>query len=98
MCDYDSLAASKEVAYRGYLEKNRIKVNDYVKEFLGGEVTTQWKDMLNPGSTFKDLYDHFKTKKKSKNSYRFLFNDVEKLKWSSLRLKSNKSKIDLIRF
>lgn len=97
-CDYDSLAASKEVAYRGYLEKNRIKVNDYVKEFLGGEVTTQWKDMLNPGSTFKDLYDHFKTKKKSKNSYRFLFNDVEKLKWSSLRLKSNKSKIDLIRF
>ena len=43
-------------------------------------------------------YNHFKTKKKSKNSYRFLFNDVEKLKWSSLRLKSNKSKIDLIRF
>ncbi len=96
--DYDSLAASKEVAWRGYLMNKGIKVNEYVKDFLSGLVTTHWKEMLPDINTFKEMYDFFKTKKKSKNSYRFLFNDVEKQKWSSLRLMSNKSMIDLIRF
>jgi hypothetical protein len=96
--DYDSIAASKEVAFRGYLMNKGIKINEYVNDFLSGLVTTRWKEMLPNVNTFKDMYNYFKTKKKSKNSYRFLFNDVEKLKWSSLRLKSNKSMIDLIRF
>jgi hypothetical protein len=53
--------------------------------------------MLPTIDTYKDLYNHFKTKKKSKYSYRFLFNDVEKQKWSYFNLKSHKSMIDLIR-
>ena len=96
--DYDSIAASKEVAFRGFLLTNGIKVQNYVEDFLGGLVTTRWKEMLPNIFTFKDLYNYFKTEKKSKNSYRFLFNDTEKLKWSSLRLNTFKSKIDLIRF
>jgi hypothetical protein len=96
--DYDSIAASKEVAYRGFLMNNGIKVYDYVNDFLSGLVTTHWKEMLPDINTYKEMYNYFKTKKKSKNSYRFLFNDVEKLKWSSFRLKSDKSMIDLIRF
>jgi len=96
--DYDSIAASKEVAWRGYLMNKGIKVNEYVNDFLSGLLTTHWKEMLPDINTFKEMYDFFKTKKKSKNSYRFLFNDVEKLKWSSLRLMSNRSMIDLIRF
>jgi len=96
--DYDSIAASKEVGYRGYLMNKGIKVNEYVNDFLSGLVTTHWKEMLPDINTFREMYDFFKTKKKSRNSYRFLFNDVEKLKWSSFRLMSNKSTIDLIRF
>lgn len=96
--DYDSIAASKEVAFRGFLLTSGIKVQNYVNDFLGGQVTTRWKEMLPNIFTFKDLYNYFKTQKKSKNSYRFLFNDAEKLKWSSLRLNTFKSKIDLIRF
>ena len=98
MSDYDSVAASKEVAFRGYLMISGLKVQNYVNEFLSGLVTTHWKEMLPNVNTFKDLYNYFKTKKKSKNSYRFLFNDTEKLKWSSLSLNSSKSMIDLIRF
>jgi hypothetical protein len=59
-------------------------------------VTTRWKKMLPNVNTYKDLYDYYK-KKKSKNSYRFLFNDVEKQRWSCLRLWFYKSNIDLIR-
>mgnify|MGYP006355989607 CR=1 FL=1 len=76
---------------------NNIKVYDYVNEYLNGLVNTHWKEMLPDLDTYKDLYKYFKTKKKSKNSYRFLFNDTEKLKWSYFSLKSNKSKVDLIR-
>jgi len=97
MNDYDSVAASKEVAYRGFLMNRGVKIQDYVNDFLSGSVTTHWKEMLQNINTFKNLYDYFKTKKKSKNSYRFLFNDVEKLKWSSFRLMSSKSMIDLVR-
>ncbi len=98
MEDYDSVAASKEVAFRGYLMNKGFKVYDYVNSFLSSSVTTHWKEMLPEVSTFKDLYNHFKIQKKSKNSYRFLFNDTEKLKWSSLRLKSDKSMVDLVSF
>lgn len=96
--DYDSVAASKEVCYRGYIMDNGIKVNEYVNEFLSNLVTTHWKEMLPDINTFKEMYNYFKAKKKSKPSYRFLFNDAEKLKWSCLRLQSNRSNIDLIRF
>ena len=68
----------------------------HIEEFLGSNVTTQWKDM-SQSINFKDLYMHCK-EKKSKTSYRFLFNDVEKQKWGSFRLNSYKSMIDLIRF
>jgi hypothetical protein len=95
--DYDSIAASKEIALRGYLTK-RTKINDYVNNFLGSLVTTHWKKMLPDINTYKDLYNYFKLQKKSKNSYRFLFNEVEKQKWSCLRLNFYKSGIDLIRF
>ena len=89
--DYDSIAASKEIAFRGYLMNKGINVYNYVNEFLSGLVTTRWKEMLLEGSTFKDLYTYFK--KKSGDSYRFLFNDVEKTKWSYFRLNSYKSMI-----
>ena len=83
------------------------------KEMLendGVKSITTWKEMYN---LFKNLgYKKTvsKNKKKSEtvvlnikkftttNSYRFLFNDVEKLKWSCLRLNSIKSMIDLIKF
>lgn len=97
-CDYDSIAASKEVAYRGWIMNNGFEVSRYVKDFLSGLVATRWKEMLPDINTYEEMYLHFKSKKKSKHSYRFLFNDVEKLKWSSFRLQSNKSMIDLIRF
>jgi IS605 OrfB family transposase len=96
--DYDSIAASKEIGYRGYLMNKGLKIYDYIDQFLSGLVTTRWKEMLPNINTFKDLYNHFKNQKKSKYSYRFLFNDVEKQNWSYFRLKSNKSMIDLIRF
>jgi len=96
--DYDSIAASKEVAYRGHLMDCRFRVNDYINGFLSGPVTTRWKEMLPDINTFKDMYNYFKSQKKSRNSYRFLFNEAEKLKWSCLRLQSYKSNIDLIRF
>jgi hypothetical protein len=96
--DYDSIAASKEVAYRGYLMIKGLNVKNYVEDFLSGSVTTRWKDMSLNVNTFKDLYDYFKSKNKSKNNYRFIFNDAEKQKWSSFRLKSVKSRVDLITF
>ena len=96
--DYDSIAASKEVAYRGYLMVNSFEVGKYVNDFLSSPITTHWKKMLSDVMTFKEMHDYFKTKKKSKSSYRFLFNDNEKLKWSSFRLKSHKSRVDLVRF
>jgi len=92
---YDSLAASKEIIYRGYLMINNITVNDYVSNFLSSLVSTHWKKMVPEVSTYKDLYNYYKSK--SKASYRFLFTDAEKLKFSSLRLNSYKSMIDLIR-
>lgn len=92
--DYDSIAASKEVAYRCYLSKDKIV--DYVNNFLSSSVTTQWKEMLPNVNTYKDLYNYFK-KSKSRNSYRFLFNSTEKEKRSYLRFKFYRSEIDLIR-
>lgn len=94
--DYDSVAASKEIALRGYLMK-RVKIVDYVNNYLSSSVTTQWKEMLPNVNTYRDLYNYFKSQKKSKNSYRFLFNEAEKQKWSYSRLKFYKSGIDLIR-
>ena len=91
MEDYDSIAASKEISFRGYLMNKGINVYNYVNEFLSGLATTRWKEMLPEGSTFKDLYTYFK--KKSGDSYRFLFNELEKLKWSYFRLNSYKSMI-----
>jgi IS605 OrfB family transposase len=93
--EYDSVAASKEIVHRGYLMINNYNVNDYVNSFLSNLVSTHWKKMISEVSTYKDLYDYYKSK--SKTSYRFLFNDIEKLKFSSLRLKFHKSMVDLIR-
>ena len=126
--DYDSVGASLEVAYRGFIQTEGIKSNvwvakaeqDYVNRYLCSSLTTHWKEMLmNDGhktiNTWKEMYNLFKNlgyknpkkQKKSENdvvnlftasnSYRFLFNEVEKLKWSCLRLNSNKSLIDLIK-
>ena len=94
--DYDSIAASKEVVFRGLLMNKGIKVNEYVNNFLSSLVTTRWKEMLPNINTYKEMYEYFKTTKKSRDSYRFLFNDDEKSRWSFFRLKSYKSLIDLI--
>ena len=88
----------KNINNGGYYSCSGVKVQDYVNNFLSDLVSTRWKEMIPNIYTFKDLYNHFKTKKNSKYSYRILFNDVEKLKWSSFRLKSTKSMIDLIKF
>ena len=82
--DYDSIAASKEVSYRGYLMNKGLKIYDYINQFLSNSVTTRWKEMLPNVETYKDLYNHFKNQKKSKNSYRFLFTQSEKDKYSYL--------------
>jgi len=94
--DYDSIAASKEVAYRAYLMSKGIKVSDYVNNFLSDLVSTHWKEMIPNINTYKEMYDYFKSSKKSKNKYRFLFNDVEKYQKSYFRLNSFKSLTDLI--
>ena len=96
MNDYDSIAASKEIVLRGYLSKT-MRMRDYVEDFLSSLVATRWKEMLPEIVTYRDLYNYFKLQKKSKNSYRFLFNDVEKQKWSCSRLWHYESGIDLIR-
>jgi hypothetical protein len=94
--DYDSIAASKEIAFRGYLITKNINIKNYVDQFLSGSVTTRWKEMKldKTINTFKDLYDW--SKKKSKNSYRFLFSDAEKDRKSYFRLNSHKSLVDLV--
>lgn len=97
MDDYDSIAASKEIALRGYLTTRKIRVRDYVENYLSSSISTHWKEMIMNINTYKDLYTYFKKQKKSRNSYRYLFNDYEKSKWSFLRLKFYKSRIDLIR-
>ncbi|MCB1713370.1 MAG: hypothetical protein KDH96_13160 [Candidatus Riesia sp.] len=95
--DYDSVAASKEIAFRGYLKALEKDIWTYINTYLGSEVTTRWKKMLPSSSTYRDLYNLFK-EKKTVNSYRFLFNDNEKQRWSFFRLKSSKSMIDLVTF
>ena len=101
--DYDSVAASKEIAFRGYLmslqkDSTQFKsVWSYINDFLGSEVSTHWKEMIPHISTFKELYNFYKDKE-TKTSYRFLFSDIQKERWSCLRLKSFKSMIDLITF
>ena len=97
MDDYDSIAASKEIALRGYLTTRKINVRDYVENYLSSSLSTHWKEMVMNVNTYKELYTYFKKQKKFRNSYRFLFNDFEKSKWSCLRLKFYKSRIDLIR-
>lgn len=97
--DYDSVAAAKEVAYRGFMKsigKDTYKdMWSYINDFLDSPLTTRWKNKL--AVTFRDLYDRSK-QKKAKYSYRLFFTDSEKSKWSVLRLKSYKSMIDLLTF
>ena len=95
--DYDSVAASKEVCYRGYIENKGIEIKSYVKDYLSDLVATRWKNMLPNICTNKELYDYFKGQKKSTTSYRFLFTKVERLKYSCLRLNHHLSNVDLIR-
>ncbi|MFW6219748.1 MAG: hypothetical protein ACOC33_02825 [bacterium] len=96
--DYDSIAASKEVALRGYLLNKGINLKEYINDFLSSLVATRWKKMLPNINTYRELYNYFKLKKKLRNSYRFLFTEDEKVRWSSLRLGFFGSGIDLIRF
>lgn len=91
--DYDSVAASIEIGYRGYMNNKGFNIKEYVNNYLSGLVTTRWKEMLPDINTFMDLYTHFKIKKKSKNSYRFLFTSSEKDKWSCFSMNSIKSQV-----
>lgn len=92
--DFDSISASKEISYRGYLSKSNKDIWLYINEFLSNEVTTRWKKMLPNVNTYKEVYNYYK--KNSKTSYRVLFNDEIKSRYSYFRLNHHKSFIDLI--
>ena len=98
--DYDSVAASIEVGYRGLLKIKGVSEWDYIKDFLGFELTTHWKEKLADLGcdatryTFKDMYIFFNSKSKPKYSYRFLFSKKQKILRSSFTLNCN-SLLDL---
>ena len=102
--DYDSIAASKEIAFRGYnlikereirrfkgFEMSKYEENiferNYVNQYLCNPLSTCWKEMIKGLVSYKDLYDYFKNQKKSKYSYRFLFNQTLKVGYSCFKLK-----------
>jgi len=94
--DYDSVAASIEIARRAflfnkmYLEKSIPTGNIVYPKFNIGSLVLRWKDRLgdipNNIDSWKKLYD---LTKKSKSSYRLLFSPDTRR--DSLRLLSHKS-------
>lgn len=102
--DVDSIAAALELARRAYLftkiykEKTLNHQNIIYPDFNVGSLDDRWKktlkNNLNNIKNWLGLYNWFK---KSKTSYRFLFNPKDK-RINSLRLFSVKSNIMLHKF
>lgn len=89
--DYDSIAASLEIGYRGYLFTQGIKNYITDRTLDNNELqSTRWKKMIANQifNSYIELYDFFK-KMKFLSSYRFIFQN----NGFSLRLNSIKSKI-----
>ena len=89
--EYDSVAASLEIGYRGYLLSNGNKnyITDRVLN-INDLLSTRWKKMIADQifNTYIELYEFFK-KKKFLSSYRFLF----QCNGFSLRMNSIKSNV-----
>ena len=102
--EVDSIASAIELNRRGVLFdkiyiKNLIPKQDIIfPKFDIGSLATHWKEMLkdnlNSINSWKGLYSCFK---KSKTSYRFLF-DSNKIRANSFRFQSIKSRINLYVF
>jgi IS605 OrfB family transposase len=91
--DYDSVAASKEIAYRSFLLSKGLNEYNSINRECMNLVPTRWKEMVpEVFTTFKDLYYTFK-KKKLLYSYRVLYDSSH----SSSSLNSYRSMVDLIR-
>lgn len=102
--EVDSIASAIELNRRAvlfdniYMKKMLPKQDIIYPEFNLDSLSTHWKEMikdnLNKIKNWKELYNVFK---KSKTSYRFLF-DLNKIQVNSFRLYSIKSMINLYIF
>lgn len=102
--DIDSIAASLEISRRAYLfvkiykEKTLNHQNIIYPKFNSGSLDDRWKKTLkNNLNNIKDWLGLYNWFKKSKTSYRFLFNPEDK-RINSLRLFSVKSNILIHKF
>jgi hypothetical protein len=102
--DVDSIASAIELNRRAvlfdkiYVKKELPRQEILYPKFDIGSLATRWKETLKNTSnnikSWKDMYSLFK---KSKTSYRFLF-DLNKIQVNSFRLCSIKSYINLYVF
>jgi len=102
--DIDSIASAIELNRRAvlfdqiYIKKVLPKQDIIYPKFNIGSLATHWKEMLgnnlNNIKSWKDMYNVFK---KSKTSYRFLF-DLDKIQVDSFRFSSYKSFVNIHTF
>jgi IS605 OrfB family transposase len=94
--EYDSVAAALEIARRGIVFLKKFFYGDdgdikgkivRIQEDLPVDLADRWKKKLNSTGNFKTYKSLYEAIKKSKYSYRFLFQHD----WFSLRMKSTKS-------
>lgn len=99
--EVDSIAASLEIARRAYLfnriflKRDKTPCSIIYPDLKSVSLPTRWKKMVTVKAwqTWKPLYEHIK---KSKLSYRFLFDDwVKTNNRSSSRFQSRKSNVFL---
>lgn len=96
--EFDSVAASLEMAYRGYLVNKGRNEYDSINDLCYSYLPTRWKKMVNNVSmTFKELYYIFK-QNKMLNSYRFNFDRMKYDDRSFFSLGSVNSMVELYRF
>lgn len=97
--EFDSVAASIEVAYRGYLLGKTLNEYNSINALVNTSLLpTQWKNMvIKNDCSYRDLYNLFKEKKLI-NSYRFLFDYRGYDSESYFRLKSYRSGVDMYKF
>lgn len=103
--EYDSIAASLELARRGYLffkiykEKSLPKQEIMFPEFNVASIATRWKEMLlGKGYTLNDIKEwkelYYLFTKKSKSCYRFLFS-LDSFQGNSFSSNSIKSMVTI---
>jgi len=96
--EFDSIAASLEVGYRGYLRNNGRNEYDSINDLCYSYLPTRWKKMVNNASmTFKELYYLFKQNKMI-DCYRFNFKYQEYGIESFFSLGSVRSMVEMYRF